>query len=60
MHFLSLSYPSGLLANGSALGLSLFERGMVSIVRGGIPIDLIAPCDARRRAASALLINHIS
>ena len=59
MHFLSLSYPSGSLAIGSALGLSLFERGMVSIVRGGIPIDL-APCDARRRTASGLPINHIS
>ena len=59
MHFLSLSYPSGSLAIGSALGLSLFERGMVSIVRGGIPIDL-ALCDAWRRAASALPINHIS
>ena len=46
MHFLSLSYPSGSLAIGSAVGLSLFERGMMSIVRGGIPIDL-APCDAR-------------
>ena len=34
MHFLSLSYPSGSLAIGPALGLSLFERGMVSIVRG--------------------------
>jgi len=30
MHFRSLSYPSGSLAIGSALGLSLFERGMVS------------------------------
>ena len=59
MHFLSLSYPSGSLAIGPALGLSLFERGMVSIVSGGIPIDL-ALCDARRRAASALPINHIS
>ena len=59
MHLLSLSHPSGSLAIGSALGLSLFERGMVSIVRGGIPIDL-ALCNARRRAASALPINHIS
>jgi len=36
MHFLSLNYPSGSLPIRSALGLSLFERGMVSIVRGGI------------------------
>jgi hypothetical protein len=44
MHLLSLSHPSGSLAIGSALGLSLFERGMVSIVCGGTPIDL-APCE---------------
>jgi hypothetical protein len=44
MHLLSLSHPSGSLAIGSALGLSLFERGMVTIVCGGTPIDL-APCE---------------
>jgi hypothetical protein len=37
MHFLSRRYPSGSIAVGSSVGLSLFERDMVSIVRGGIP-----------------------
>ena len=58
MHFLSLSYPSGSLAIGLALGLSLFERGMVSILRGGIPIDL-APCDAQTvREAGGIRFAH--
>src|SRR6516225_4452920 len=38
----------GLVGDWPGARLSLFERGMVSILRGGIPIDL-APCDARHQ-----------